>query len=164
MSDHLPPQINLNVVESGDELSFIKALFVEYADSFGYEICFDSFDRELQLLPHPYAHPEGALILARVNEEVAGCVAIKRHDGGTAEMKRLYVRDRFRGHMLGTHLVTAAMEAARDCGYRRLVLETIGERMGAAEGVYRSLGFRQCDPYYDAPLPEVRFYEADLSG
>jgi len=167
MSDQDAATVEITAVSGGDGLIFLKTLFVEYAEALEYDLCFEAFDRELDELPAPYAPPKGGLWIARVDGAVAGCVALRAlvdvNDGAEAgEIKRLYVRPQFRGHSLGTKLIEAAIERAQDGGLNRLLLDTVGGRMERAIGLYRGLGFRRYQRYYDGAPAGVDFYRLDL--
>lgn len=135
------PAVEVIAVSGGDDLILLKTLMVEYADTFDHQLCFDAFEAELAGLPAPYAAPGGALFLAKVDGVSAGCVAMKRLSTGTAEMKRLFVREGFRGHALGRRLTEAVIGAARAAGYETLRIETVPATMGVAEALYRQMGF-----------------------
>src|SRR5436305_1122759 len=90
---------------SAHEMAPLRLLFREYAESLGFDLCFQNFEQELAELPGPYAPPFGCLLLATVGDEPAGCVALKRLSDGVSEMKRLYVRKPYRKTGLGRTLV-----------------------------------------------------------
>lgn len=137
------------------DLADIRALFTEYAEGLGVDLCFQGFEAELAGLPGRYAPPAGAILIARTPEGAAlGCVAMRPLGGGDCEMKRLYVRPQARGTALGRRLAAAIIEAARGAGHRRMLLDTL-DHMRPALTLYRSLGFREVDAYYDNPLPGV---------
>lgn len=167
MSDQDAATVEITPVEDGDGLIFLKTLFVEYAEALEYDVCFEAFDRELARLPGAYGPPKGGLWIARVEGAVAGCVALRPVidviDGAEAgEIKRLYVRPQFRGHSLGTKLIEATVERAQAGGLDRLLLDTVGGRMERAIGLYRGLGFRRYQRYYDGAPAGVDFYRLDL--
>ncbi|RVU33795.1 N-acetyltransferase [Hwanghaeella grinnelliae] len=135
------PQVEIVLVTGGDDLILLKTLLVEYGEAFDHQLCFDAFEEELASLPHPYLGDDGALFLAKVDGASAGCVALKRISKKKAEMKRLFVREGFRGHALGRRLTEAAADAARERGFAILRVETVPTTMGVAEALYRQLGF-----------------------
>jgi ribosomal protein S18 acetylase RimI-like enzyme len=139
----------------------VRPLFAEYAASLSFDLSFQGFDDELAGLPGDYAPPTGALLLARVDGEPAGCVALRALDGGTGELKRLFVRPAHRGLGLGRKLVEQALDAAADLGYDAIRLDTTPE-MRAAHQLYRTLGFREIEPYRENPVAGARYLELDL--
>jgi len=144
-----------------EEIDETRALFLEYAASLEIDLCFQGFEAELASLPGKYAPPAGALILARVDGAVAGCVALRPLGDGICEMKRLYVRDAFRGLGVGRTLAERIIAEARSRGYRAIRLDTLG-RLVAARALYESLGFREIEPYIYNPTPDVQFMELIL--
>jgi hypothetical protein len=75
-----------------EQLAQIKMLFLEYAESLGFSLCFQLFDEEVAGLPGMYAPPEGRLLIAYLGGEAVGCAALHKLEDGVCEMKRLYVR------------------------------------------------------------------------
>ena len=149
---HLPPL-----------LEGVRALFGEYAAGLGIDLSFQGFEDEWRSLPGTYVPPEGALLLARWNGEPAGCVAVHGIGPGIAELKRLYVRDAFRGRQIARRLTLEAIARAQRAGYERLRLDTM-PTMTAAKALYESLGFVEIAPYRFNPVVGAVFLERKLSA
>src|SRR6201997_961318 len=115
--------------ESPSEIELIRELFLEYAQSLGFSLCFQNFDKELAGLPGDYAPPEGRLLLATYEDRLAGCVALHPLESQICEMKRLYLRPQFRGKGLGRALADQIITEARQIGYQRIRLDTVEPRM-----------------------------------
>lgn len=143
--------LTVTLAESAAQVMEARALFVEYAQSLGFSLCFQGFDDELAGLPGKYAPPKGRLLLARVAGHLAGCVALQPIDARACEMKRLYVRPDFRGRGVGRALAQAIVEAGRQIGYRTMRLDTLTS-MPEAIGLYRSMGFVDIAPYRFNPI------------
>lgn len=145
-----------------EERAVAKRLVEEYVGSLGVDLGFQGIEQELADFPGAYEPPGGCLLLAFLAEEPVGCVAVKRFDPETCELKRLYVRRQGRGAGLGRRLTEAAMDAARGLGYRTMRLDTLPS-MDAAQSLYRSLGFVEIEPYRFSPVPGTAFFERQLS-
>lgn len=143
----------------------MRALFEEYAQALGVDLCFQQFDQELAGLPGEYAPPRGALLLATVDGEVAGCCGLRPLDtadyANAAEMKRLYVRPAFRKSGLGRQLAEAILDVAREAGYSCVLLDTLND-MEAARALYEDLGFQEIPPYYHNPIPGAHYLKVQL--
>lgn len=143
----------------------LRDIFIEYAQSLKVDLCFQNFDEELRSLPGDYAEPRGALLLALVGGEVAGCCALRPLDNvdyaNAAEMKRLYVRPAFRGFGLGRQLAEDILDAARMGGYNSVLLDTLSD-MESARALYEDLGFVEIPPYYHNPLKGAHYLKVDL--
>ncbi|WP_051272138.1 GNAT family N-acetyltransferase [Fundidesulfovibrio putealis] len=143
-------------------LGEVRELFEEYAANLGISLCFQNFDEELAGLPGRYAAPGGVILLADVEGVAAGCVALRPlEEAGLCEMKRLYVRERFREMRLGRALAEAVIEKARQADYRAMRLDTLPS-MGRAIGLYEKLGFTDIAPYCKNPHEGVRYLELKL--
>lgn len=153
------PTTRIQPVTAFDEVPVVRTLFREYAASLGIDLCFQNFEKELAELPGAYAPPPGCLFLARVDNEPAGCVALRRLGEGICEMKRLYVRDRYRGMGLGRALVEQVIKEGRNLRYHAIRLDTIPSVMGNAVALYRLLGFREIGPYCVNPVLGALFFE-----
>lgn len=144
-------------------VAMARALFQEYAGAIGTDLAYQGFTTELDGLPAPYAPPGGALLIASVEDDVAGCVALRPYDRATGEMKRLYVREAYRGTGLARCLVDAVIQRARAAGYLELRLDTLAA-MTAAQALYRRMGFVEIPPYGSAHPPGTRFYALALDA
>jgi putative acetyltransferase len=142
---------------TGGDVGALRGLFREYAAWLGAEGWFTDLEAELAALPGGY----DAILVAREGEAIVGCVALRSLEGGACEMKRLYVRPQARGSGAGRALAEAIVAGARRLGYRTLRLDTL-PTMGAAQELYRSLGFVETERYNDNPVPGVLFYELEL--
>jgi ribosomal protein S18 acetylase RimI-like enzyme len=130
----------------------VRGFLREYADGLGVDLSFQDFESEV-------ADPLGFYELVLLAED--GCVALRRIDEQTCELKRLYVRPAGRGSGLGRRLAEAVIAEARERGYSRMLLDTLPE-MTAAQALYRSLGFRETEPYRHNPVPGTAFLELTL--
>lgn len=154
--------IELTEARTDTDIEQVRRLFMEYAEGLGFDLCFQNFEQELALLPGDYSPPAGCILLARQHNQLAGCVALRGLDQDVSEMKRLYVRPGFRGKHVGIALAGAIIERAKQIGYRQMRLDTLPS-MKAAISLYQSLGFEEVEPYYDNPIPGVRYLQLSLS-
>jgi GNAT superfamily N-acetyltransferase len=148
--------------ESPEQIETARRLFREYETWLDMDLCFQDFETEVATLPGKYIAPGGRLLLTFVNGKAAGCIALRKIDEGICEMKRLFVRDGFRGHRLGLLLVEKVISEAREAGYLKMRLDTFPPKMGKAVKLYESHGFREIAPYYNNPHTGVLFMELDL--
>lgn len=159
------PTIQFITPDSSDQLAATRQIFLEYAKQLGVDLCFQNFEAELAGLPGEYGEPGGALLLALVDGEIAGCCGLRALDSAdypnAAEMKRLYVRKAFRRFGLGRQLAEAALDAARMAGYHCVLLDTLDD-MESARALYAELGFVDIPPYYHNPIPGAHYLKADL--
>jgi ribosomal protein S18 acetylase RimI-like enzyme len=142
-----------------------RVIFQEYASSLKVDLCFQGFEDELSSLPGEYAEPRGSLLLAWVDGELAGCCALRPLDSSdypnAAEMKRLYVRQFFRGSGLGRQLTEGILDAARKLGYSCVLLDTLDD-MESARALYEDLGFEEIPPYYHNPYAGAHYLKVDI--
>ncbi len=137
-------------------------LFREYEAWLGMSLCFQDFENEVATLPGKYAMPEGRLLLAYSEDTLAGCIALRKLENDICEMKRLYLRDEFRGKQIGVQLIERLISDAREIGYSRMRLDTYPPRMEKAVSLYRTHGFIEIEPYYNNPHEGVLFMELTL--
>lgn len=160
-----PPEIRLLPADTPEALDAARQIFREYADALGIDLCFQGFEQELAALPGDYAAPAGALLLAWVDGELAGCGAVRpladSDYANACEMKRLYVRRAFRRFGLGRQIAQALMDTAVQLGYSVMLLDTLDD-MEAARELYATLGFEEVPPYYYNPIPGAHYLKAEL--
>lgn len=147
--------------ESSEQVDTIRELFLEYAKSLNFDLCFQGFDKELESLPGKYAAPDGRLLLALYDQKIAGCVALWKVSDQVCEMKRLWVRPEFRGKKIGRQLAEFVIEQAKLIGYSKMKLDTI-DTMTEAIKLYVSLGFRSTSAYRYNPVEGAEYMELDL--
>lgn len=159
------PSIQFITPDTPGQLAATRQIFAEYAEQLGIDLCFQNFEAELAALPGEFCAPTGALLLALVDGEIAGCCALRVLDSvdypNAAEMKRLYVRKAFRRFGLGRQLAEAALDAARMAGYHCVLLDTLND-MESARALYADLGFADIPPYYHNPIPGAHYLKVDL--
>lgn len=139
----------------------IRVLLHDYAISLGIHVSEHEFRRELDQLPGEYAPPGGVLLVAIVDNVVAGCIGLRNLNGTAGELKRLYVQPDYRGRGIGRQLIMAAIDIARQSNYKCICLDMV-PGLEVAEQLYASLGFIDIPPYYDKPQFAVRFMQLNL--
>ena len=154
--------IDIIGVETPEQIEETRRLFREYECLLALDLCFQNFEEELKNLPGKYAAPDGRLFLITVGGAVAGCIALRKLEKSVCEMKRLFVRENFRGLNLGKILVGKLLTEARFIGYEKMRLDTLPEKMPRAVKLYQSFGFCEITPYYKNPHQETLFLELDL--
>jgi GNAT superfamily N-acetyltransferase len=159
-------------VESPEQIAAVRELLVEYIEwTRNIEVdamdapTFHGLEAEMASLPGVFAPPSGRLLLARCDGQPAGCVAFKRVDTSTCELKRFYVRPALRGRNIGRELVGRLVDEARLSGYTNIVLDS-HVSMTSAHRIYREFGFEQVPAPADFPerlKPVVVFMQAELA-
>jgi putative acetyltransferase len=147
--------------ESKEFIEQIRKLFMEYASSLDFKLCFQDFDKELASLPGDYTPPNGRLYLAFERSESVGCVGLRRLEESACEMKRLYVKPNNRREGIGRALAELVIGDARNIGYSKMRLDTVATMMPAI-ALYRSLGFKEIPPYRHNPIASAIYLELDL--
>jgi ribosomal protein S18 acetylase RimI-like enzyme len=153
--------MNIEIISAYDHLDDVRKLFIEYQTSLGIDLCFQNYDEELKSLPGKYALPDGRLYMITIDEEIAGCIALRRFDKTRCEMKRLYIRPQYRGHHCGQLLVEKIIQEAKIIGYEEMVLDTLSS-LKSAVSLYQRNGFIEVNPYYDNPLQDVLYFKLKL--
>lgn len=155
------------IQQEGWLMDEVRKLFRENEMELDENLCFQSFEDELKDPLKYYGPPKGVLYLAKWNNEVAGCVALKplrnasNSHSRDCEMKRLYVKPHYRKHKIGKVLVEQLIKDAQMLGYTKMKLDTL-EKLQPAIGLYRQYGFVETTAYYENPLDEVVYMEKDL--
>ena len=162
MNNVSPSQVDVVEATCHEDILEIRRLFRAYADWLNVDLCFQDFEEELASLPGKYAAPDGRLLLARVNGDVAGCVGVRPLGDGICEMKRLWVEPAFLRLGIGRRLAEAIVDAGRELGYTTMRLDTIPKRLKAAGHIYETLGFKEIPDYYRNPLDGVVMYQLAL--
>jgi ribosomal protein S18 acetylase RimI-like enzyme len=154
--------VNITYATDPRQIQEVRRLFEEYAASLSFSLCFQNFQEELDGLPGFYAPPRGRLLLASADDgEAAGCIALRPLEPTIGEMKRLYVRPKFRGTGLGKKLTLKILDEAAAIGYKLVRLDTAPE-MAKGIQLYESLGFRRIAPYRPNPVEGALFMEIDV--
>jgi putative acetyltransferase len=146
-------------VASPHDLETVKDLFREYFAWIDRELKFDmgyqKVESELLALPGSFAPPAGCLLIAAMEGQAAGCIALRPLEETVCEMKRMYVRPQFRGKGLGKALCERLIIEAKTKGYRLMRLDT-EMSLAAAIHLYLSLGFKVTQAYYAVPPENLK--------
>ncbi len=147
--------------QSQEEINIAKKLFQEYASSIDFNLCFQNFDEELKEIQTMYSPPYGCLLLAYLDNKPIGCVAFRKLEDDKCEMKRMYVKPQYRNKGVGRTLAEKIIEKAKSAGYKKMRLDT-ASTMKEALSLYRSLGFKEIQPYIHNPIKGTIFLELNL--
>ena len=146
-----------------DALEQVRQYFRNYLAWLGVDLSYQNFDQEMAALPGAYSAPQGRLFLAEISGRPAGCVGVRPFSEGVCEMKRLYVTPEARGQGVGKALALAAINTAKELGYKRLLIDTLPS-MRMAVKLYRELGFTEAPAYYPSPVEGTIFLALDLEN
>lgn len=149
------------VDREGSELQIVRELFREYAAELQEDLCFQSFETEVENPLKKYTESGGVILLARIDGQSAGCVALQGSGNSLCEMKRLYVKPAYRKTGLGRVLVERLIAFARENGFTRMQLDTL-QRLQPAIRLYEQFGFSRTSPYYENPIADVVYMEKQL--
>ena len=160
--------MSIKILPAYDFPEDIKLLFSEYTDiliegdpSFKEYLEIQNYDDELKHLEKKYGLPYGRLYLVYYNNEVAGCIGLKKIDKKNCEMKRLYVRPKFRGKQIGEQLIEKIIKAAKEIGYSYMLLDTLPFLKGAIY-LYKKYGFYEIASYNNSPMDTSIYMKLDL--
>jgi ribosomal protein S18 acetylase RimI-like enzyme len=153
--------ITYKTAKSEEDFKTAKEIFLEYKNSLNLDLCFQKFHEEISDLPSQYSEPAGCIILCYDNNEPIGCIALRKFEGDTCEMKRLYLRPEARGKGSGRVMANKIVEKAKQFGYKKIRLDTI-ETMKEAIALYKTMGFKVIAPYRFNPLEGVIYMELEI--
>jgi len=139
----------------------VVSIFREYVASPTVSLDFQDYDPEFATLPGKYAEPDGCVLIAWQRGVLVGCAALRRVNGSTCELKRVYVRPAARGSSIGRQLVEHMLRTARTTGYSRMCLDVLPEFL-AARHLYESLGFLPAEAVSYNPVPGTQFLALTL--
>lgn len=139
----------------------VKKLIIEYTKSLERDLSFQNLEEELNNIAKKYTAPEGELLVAIENNVIVGIVAYHKLSNTRCEMKRLYVKPNYRGKKLGEKLISKLLTQAKYSGYTEMVLDTIIP-LKSAIYLYKKLGFKECEPYYNNPMNDVIYMKKNL--
>lgn len=153
--------IEIIIANTNEEYEAAAKLFKEYAIWLNIDLSFQSFEKELLQLKQMYQQPEGAIVLAKKENDFIGCVAVRKKEEGIAELKRMYVQPAFQKKRLGVQLLNKALETAVGMGYKKIWLDTL-DNMHPAIKLYENAGFYKIPAYYFNPEKNAVFFEKVL--
>ena len=157
----MEPTLTYLIAKTEADFETGKTLFQEYAQSLKVDLCFQNFSTELETIAKQYNLPSGGLYLVFYDGLPAGCAGIRKLDDETAELKRMFVKDEYRGHKFGVKLLQLAIDLAKQLGYAKLRLDTL-EDMVKAQQLYHSFGFYEIPAYRFNPLGGTIYMEKML--
>lgn len=153
--------VTYRIANTKEDFETGKKLFEEYADSLNVDLSFQDFSKELDTVSQQYNKPSGSLMLVFADDLPAGCAGIRRLDDGTAELKRMYIKDEYRGLKIGVSLLQQSIDLAKTLGYKKIRLDTLAN-MAKAQQLYKSFGFYEIRAYRYNPLAGTIYMEKDL--
>jgi carbonic anhydrase len=148
-------------VVSAKEYEAAAILFKEYANWLNIDLGFQKFEAELEGLENMYAEPFGGIILCKAENDFIGCIAIRKIDEETAELKRMYVKPAFQKSGVGSNLLNRALALAKNFGYKKIRLDTLSNMLPAIE-LYKKNGFYEIPAYYYNPENTAVYFEKKL--
>lgn len=150
--------ISFNLAVSDADYAAAELLFKEYAASLMINLDFQHFADELNRLKEMYAKPYGGIILVKEQEEIIGCVAIRKISDKVSELKRMYIRPGGQNKGTGKILLEQALQLARDCKYEVIKLDTLNYMLPAIY-LYKQAGFYETPGYYPNPMEAAIYFE-----
>ena len=152
---------NMTIIDGKHHINQVRNLIIEYTQMLNRDLSFQNIDDELKDPSKKYTASAGELLVAIESDEVVGMIAYHKHSATRCEMKRLYVKPKYRGMKLGEQLIQKLIELAIQSGYTEMVLDTLLPLQSAIY-LYQKLGFQQCEPYYNNPMNDVIYFKKML--
>lgn len=160
--------MSVEIVPAYNLVDEVGILFTEYTNmlvagdsSFKEYLKIQNYDQELQHLEMKYGLPDGRLYLAYCDNELAGCIGLRKIDEKNCEMKRLYVRPQFRGKHIGDFLIKKIINDAKEIGYSHMLLDTL-PFLESAIHLYKKWGFYEIESYNNSPMNTSIYMKLDL--
>ena len=151
----------MTIIDGKHHINQVRNLIIEYTQMLNRDLSFQNIDDELKDPSKKYTASAGELLVAIENDEVVGMIAYHKHSATCCEMKRLYVKPKYRGMKLGEQLIQKLIELAIQSGYTEMVLDTLLPLQSAIY-LYQKLGFQQCEPYYNNPMNDIIYFKKML--
>lgn len=154
-------EFKISIADQESTIDQVKQLFFDYGVERSFDKALGDYQKEINELPGRYQDPAGILLLAQIENEPAGCIAYQQLDATTCEMKRMYVRAKYRNQGLGQKLIEHLITLARQSGYFTMKLDS-HPSMLAAQKLYRKFGFYPASRYNNNPIEGILFFEKKL--
>ena len=146
------------IADTEEQYRSAALLFKEYANWLNIDLQFQHFEEELTLLKTMYAAPDGGIILCKMENECIACVAIRKINNQTAELKRMFVRPGYQRLGIGKILLEKAIDLARSANYSCIRLDTLNY-ITAAINLYMQYNFYEIPAYYNNPNTTAIYFE-----
>jgi len=156
--------MNLSVISELEENDIVevKKLIQEYINWINIDLSFQDIETEMFTFPGKYQKPDGIFLVAKYENAIVGCVGYRKINNEICEMKRLYVKDEYKGKGIGASLIKEVMKSAKNQGYRKMRLDTL-EKMESAIKLYKRYGFHEIEQYINNPINGAKFMEKELT-
>lgn len=156
-------EIKYHIAESDQDFEKCKDIIIEYLDTLGIDLSYMNLQHEFAEMKQMYGGNNGTFFYALDETQIIGCVGIRRVENEIAELKRLYVRDNYRGYKVGVTLLENALKSAKNLGYKKIRLDVI-PTLQIAKELYISFGFYEIEPYFNNPVKGTTYMEKNLQG
>ena len=160
--------MKIEIIPAYNRTDDIRTLFTEYTDilaegdsEFRKYLEIQHYDDEFEHPELKYSHPEGRLYIALCDGNTAGCIALRKLDDKSCEIKRLYVRNTYRGNGIGNVLTDTLIDDARQIGYQHILLDTF-PFLDRAVHMYQTRGFQEIEKYNNSPMASTIYMKLDL--